>query len=139
MSAVWTATDMAAAGRLLDAFNREYDEPTPGPEFLAARLAELEDTVVLLVGDPPLGLAVLRFRPGLWSDGLECYLAELYVVPGHRGRGHGRALMDAALATARERGADHFELGTDDDDTAAHALYAKSGLRHTSQYWEREL
>ena len=45
--------------------------------------------MVLLTGDGPDGLAVLRFRPSLWSEGLECYLAELYVVPRLRGRGWG--------------------------------------------------
>lgn len=101
--------DLVAVGRLLDAFNREYDDPTPGPEALATRVGELiasGDSVVLLAGDGPDGLAVLRFRPALWSSGLECYLAELYVVPEHRGHGLGRALMEAALREARERGAD---------------------------------
>ena len=35
------------------------------------------------------GVAVLRFRPSLWSLVDECYLAELYVVPGRRGGGLG--------------------------------------------------
>ena len=39
----------------------------------------------------PRGVAVLRFRPSLWSQVDECYLAELYVVPGRRGSGLGRA------------------------------------------------
>ena len=34
-------------------------------------------TTVVLVGDGPDGLAVLRFRLAIWSEGLECYLAEL--------------------------------------------------------------
>ena len=125
------ADDVAAVGRLLDDFNREYDEPSPGPEQIAARLVELlagGDTAVLLTGDGPDGLALLRFRPSLWSSGLECYLAELYVVPARRGRGLGRALLDAAMALARERGADHMDLGTSEDDVAARALYASAGF-----------
>jgi GNAT superfamily N-acetyltransferase len=94
---------------------------------------------VLLVGDGPDGLALMRFRPSLWSDGLECYLGELYVVPALRGQGRGRALMDAALAFARERGADHIELNTDEGDHAAHALYESVGLKPTATYYEREL
>src|SRR5436190_388102 len=92
--------DARAVARLLHDFNREFDEPTPAVEQLADRMSQLlgeGDTVVLLVGDGPDGLAVLRFRPALWSSGLECYLAELYVAPGRRGRGLGRALMEAAL------------------------------------------
>jgi GNAT superfamily N-acetyltransferase len=67
------------------------------------------DTLVLLAGDGPDGLAVLRLRPAIWSAGLESYLAELYVTPARRGQGPGRGLMDAALREARERGADTME------------------------------
>ena len=61
--------------------------------------------------DRPEGLAVLRFRRALWSEGLECYLAELYVVPDQRGRGLGRQLMLAAMEHARARGADTMDIG----------------------------
>ena len=128
---VATAADAAAVGRLLDDFNREHDEPTPGAERIAERLRTLltgDDTVVLVTGGGPDGLALLRFRPSLWSEGLECYLAELYVVPELRGRGLGRALLGAAITLARERGADHMDLGTSEDDVAARALYERMGF-----------
>ena len=83
---------------------------------------------VLVAGTGPDGLALLRFRPSLWSEGLECYLAELYVVPDLRGRGIGRALLEAAIDRARERGADHMDLGTSEDDVAARALYTRLGF-----------
>ena len=86
------------------------------------------DTAVLVGGAGPDGLALLRFRPSLWSGGLECYLAELYVVPALRGQGLGRALLDAAIALARERGADYMDLGTSEDDVAARALYESAGF-----------
>ncbi|MCW2985544.1 MAG: GCN5-related N-acetyltransferase, partial [Conexibacter sp.] len=95
MAEVRTATtaDAPAIGRLLHAFNREFDDPTPEPDALAARVRELMDggdTIVVLGGGAePQGLALLRLRPGLWSRALECYLAELYVVPAQRGRGLG--------------------------------------------------
>jgi ribosomal protein S18 acetylase RimI-like enzyme len=123
--------DVADIGRLLHDFNTEYDDPTPGPTALAVRLQELlegADTVVLLAGDGPDGLAVLRFRLALWSTGLECYLAELYVRPGLRGRGVGGALMEAALHSAHERGADTMDLGTDETDTVARHLYERFGF-----------
>jgi len=125
------ADDLVPAGRLLDGFNREYGEPTPGAGRLTARLRELVDagdTAVLVIGAGPDGLALLRFRPSLWSSALECHLAELYVVPALRGRGLGRALVDAAIALARERGADHMDLGTSEDDVAARALYESAGF-----------
>jgi ribosomal protein S18 acetylase RimI-like enzyme len=142
--------DAEAIGRLLHDFNVEFEEPTPGPPALAERLRELiagGDTVVLLVGDGPDGLAVLRFRRSIWTPGLECYLAELYVAPPRRGQGRGRALMDRALQVARDRGADYMDLGTSEDDVAARALYESLGFSNREGrpdgplnfFYEREL
>ena len=142
--------DCDALGQLLHDFNREYDDPTPGPTALAERLRELlstGDTVVLLCGAGPDGLAVLRFRRSIWTPGLECYLAELYVVPPRRGHGLGRALMEAAMDLARRRGADYMDLGTGEDDVAARALYESLGFSNregrpdgpVNYYYEREL
>ncbi|WP_320671938.1 GNAT family N-acetyltransferase [Patulibacter defluvii] len=127
--------DADAVGRLLHAFNREYDEPTPDPPTLAARIRELlaeGTTDVLLLDGPggdPEGLVVLRFRSSIWSPAQECYVAELYVVPERRGGGRGQALMEAALERARARGADHVDLGTSEDDVAARRLYERLGFR----------
>lgn len=123
--------DTPAAARLLHDFNTEFDEPTPDVRTLAARLQALlegGDTAILLAGEGPDGIAVLRFRPAIWSSGLECYLAELYVVRGSRGHGLGRALMEAALDTARVRGADTMEIGVDEPDVAARRLYESLGF-----------
>jgi ribosomal protein S18 acetylase RimI-like enzyme len=144
-----TADDAEAIGRLLDAFNLEFNEPTPGASSLSARMRELlsQDTVALLAGRGPDGVAVIRFRPAIWTQALECYLAELYVVPAERGRGLGRALVLAAMDTARTRGADRIELGTSDDDHVARALYESLGFSNREQrpdgpvmyFYEREL
>ena len=120
-----------AVAELLHAFNREFGEPSPPVANLAERITELldgGDTVVLLVGDGPDGVAVLRFRAAIWSIGLECHLAELYVVPARRGQGLGRALMEAALREARDRGADIMEIGVDEPDLAARRLYESLGF-----------
>jgi ribosomal protein S18 acetylase RimI-like enzyme len=145
-----TAADAAAIGGLLHDFNTEYDDPTPGPDKLAARLEQLiagGDTAVLLAGVGPDGLAVLRFRPAIWSDSLECYLAELYVAPAARGRGLGRALMNAAIELARAEGADYMDLGTAETDVAARALYESLGFSNregkpdgpVNYFYERDL
>jgi GNAT superfamily N-acetyltransferase len=123
--------DADAIGRLLHDFNVEFEEPTPEPATIAERIRRLtadEGLAVLLGGSGPDGLAVLRFRPSIWTPGLECYLAELYVVPPRRGQGLGRALMEAAMDLARERGADLMYLGTGEDDAAARSLYESLGF-----------
>jgi ribosomal protein S18 acetylase RimI-like enzyme len=128
---VATPPDAIHIGRLLDQFNREYEQPTPGPEAVAKRCAELiaaDDMTALLVGQGPEGLAVVRFRPSIWSDGPEAYLEELYVIPELRGNGLGRALLDAVLELSRERGVSYIALGTSTDDTAAIGLYESAGF-----------
>jgi ribosomal protein S18 acetylase RimI-like enzyme len=141
--------DAAVVGRLLYDFNREFDEPTPAPPALAGRIRQLlegGDTLVLLAGDGPDGLAVLRFRAAIWSTGQECYLAELYVAPASRGQGLGRALMEAALYRARDRGADTMDIGVDEPDLAARRLYESLGFTNRAgedgpvmYVYEREL
>ena len=126
-----TCSDAEAVGQLLHDFNEEFGEPTPMPAVLAKRIDRLlhdGDTMVVLVGDGPDGMAVLRFRLAIWSEGLECYLAELYVVPDRRRRGCGRALMEAALKVASERGADTMDIGVDEPDVAARQLYESLGF-----------
>jgi len=142
--------DAETIGQLLHDFNSEFDDVTPGPRALAERIRRLlagGDTTVLLGGGEPHGLAVLRFRAAIWSEALECYLAELYVVPDQRGHGLGRALMEAAIELARREGADHMDLGTSEDDVAARALYESLGFNNRegradgpiAYYYEREL
>jgi ribosomal protein S18 acetylase RimI-like enzyme len=142
--------DADTIGQLLHDFNSEFHDHTPGPTKLAERVRSLlaeDQTAVLLAGMGPDGLAVLRFRAAIWTEALECYLAELYVAPHCRGRGLGRALMQAALALARSRGADHMELGTGDSDVAARALYESLGFSNRegkpdgpiNYYYERPL
>ena len=70
-----TSADAEDIGRLLHDFNTEFGDPTPGPEWLAQRMGTLlagGDTVVLLGGAGPDGLAVLRFRQAIWADASEC-------------------------------------------------------------------
>jgi ribosomal protein S18 acetylase RimI-like enzyme len=143
-------SDAEDIGRLLHDFNTEFEDVTPGPRKLAERVRELlagGDTVVLLAGSGPDGVAVLRFRLSIWTEGLECYLAELYVAPDRRGAGLGRALMETAIEVARRRGADGMDLGTGEQDVAARALYESLGFSNregkpdgaVNYFYEREL
>jgi ribosomal protein S18 acetylase RimI-like enzyme len=142
--------DAETIGRLLHDFNQEFGDPTPGAQALAERVRELlgdDQITVLLAAGEPHGLAVLRFRPGIWSRALECYLAELYVVPDRRGQGLGRALMEASIELARRKGADYMDLGTAETDVAARALYESLGFSNRegkpdgplNYFYEREL
>jgi len=123
--------DAPEIARLLFDFNSEYEDETPPlPELTrhAERMLREGEMTVLLAGDGPDGLALLRFRPSVWTEQQEAYLQELYVVPPLRGRGIGEALMQEAIATCRGRDAGWIELNTGETDVAARSLYRKLGF-----------
>ena len=71
----------------------------------------------------PLGLDVRR----------DCWLEDLYVEEPARGRGLGRALVEAACERARTRGARRIELDTNESNQAAIALYESCGFSAASK------
>ena len=52
------------------------------------------------------------------------YLSDVFVLPGHRGRGYSKQLVAAVMAHPRLQGLRRFMLGTWD----AHGLYAQFGF-----------
>jgi ribosomal protein S18 acetylase RimI-like enzyme len=145
-----SAVDAPTFGMLLHAFNIEFGESTPDADVIAERAAPLIESgeiTVIFAGEEPDGFAQLRFRPSLYTGALDAHLEELYVVPERRGHGLGRALLDAAMECARERGAARIDLGTSEDDAAARALYESAGFTNFEGgpegprmlYYERDL
>jgi GNAT superfamily N-acetyltransferase len=83
---------------------------------------------VLLAGEGPDAIAQMRYYPSIWSSAEDAVLEELYVVPGLRGQGIGRALIEAVIEAAREHGAEVIEVSTSESDKGAIALYESSGF-----------
>ena len=69
------------------------------------------------------------------------------MAPAQRGHGLGRALMEAAMDTARAEGATYMDLGTSEDDVAARRLYESLGFSNRegkpdgppNYFYERDL
>jgi GNAT superfamily N-acetyltransferase len=125
-----TSSDAETVARLLDAFNREFHAPTPGPEILTTRLRSLlggSDVIALLAGDPAVGVALLTLRPNVWYDGPVVLIDELYVAPEHRGHGLGSALLVAVESLIRGHGGQLIEVAVDGADTDAHRFYERHG------------
>lgn len=121
----------AAAAHLLDAFNREFDTPTPGAGVLTARLERLlagGSMFAILLDDPPCGIALVSLRPNTWFDGPVALLDELYVTPERRAQGRGAALLAAAISQAQERGAEFMEINVDAEDVDARRFYERHGF-----------
>ena len=126
-----TGDDLDAVGGLLRDLNLEVEDATPSAQVLSNRVAELlgdGDTEILLAGEPPAGLAVLRVRKAIWTPHREASLAELYVVPDRRGHELERDLVEAAMDAARARGADFIELSVGSSDVNARRLYEDLGF-----------
>ena len=90
-------------------------------------VAELGGTIV--------GAASLWFRPRLNWTTPEAWVPDLYVDPASRRRGAARALLDACVQAARERGCHGLVLASGHQRAEAHQFYENYGLRHTGRVY----
>lgn len=127
------AREAGAISALLIEFNGEGLDA----RALARRLVEVRglETVFLAErGDEAVGLLVLRTAPTLSSPEDWAEVTEMYVRPGSRRRGAGRALARAALEYARQRGCTEVHLLVDPENEPALAFYRAMGFCQDS--WE---
>lgn len=69
------------------------------------------------------------------DKGTEMFLYELAVDEAHRRRGHGRALVRALEAVARDRACSGMFVFVDDDNEAGRAAYRSAGGTVASRPW----
>lgn len=140
--------DAPTVARLLHDFNTEFEDETPGVDALVEYTRPLiaSGEIVVLLANEADGLSLWRLRTSPWTGKPEAYLQELYVVPALRGRGIGRALLEATMSAAREAGATGIDLNTGETDTAARGLYESAGFTNLEGlggprmlFYEREL
>lgn len=143
---IWRATPDEAAdvARLLAAFRDWWGRDQPDDaSFLASveRIIARDDSEFLLGAGPdgaPTGVAQLRFRWTVWWEAEDCWLEDVFVEERARGTGLGRALAEAAIARATERGCRRIDLDTDTDNAPARALYASLGFEPGPQLYLRK-
>ncbi len=75
--------------------------------------------------DTPIGLAHILLHRSTWSAGWYCYLEDLFVDPARRGRGVGRALIEAVYGRADALGCSRTYWMTQETNATARALYDK--------------
>lgn len=88
--------------------------------------------------DEPVGVCTAYLDLHSVRFGYRAWVEDLAVHPDRRSRGIGKALLDAAKAWARERGATHLELDSAEPRTDAHRFYEREGAdyRSISFGWE---
>ena len=70
-----------------------------------------------------VGFAHYLFHPSTWSASSYCYLEDLFTAPEARGRGVGRALIEAVYAAADAAGASSVYWQTQEFNADGRALY----------------
>jgi len=89
-------------------------------------------------GEEILGYACLYWSFSSTQAAETVLMNDLFVSEGARGRGIGRALIEASAAVARERGAAQLEWSTAPSNVTAQRLYDSTGAAR-SEWVEYEL
>ena len=136
-TSIWAAGtgDAPAVARLLCEFRDWWGNSGPSDAEMLASVRRIMGggDGEFLLGAPdgdaePAGVCQLRFRWSVWKTAEDCWLEDLYVRESARRGGLGRALVEAAVARARERGCRRIELDVNEDNEGALALYAACGF-----------
>lgn len=72
-----------------------------------------------------LGIVHYLYHRSCWTVGNYCYLQDLFVAEAARGKGLGRALIEAVYERARADGASRVYWLTHETNSTAQALYDK--------------
>ncbi|MGC8851131.1 MAG: GNAT family N-acetyltransferase [Candidatus Micrarchaeia archaeon] len=78
-----------------------------------------------------VGFALVEAKkhPPIYKKRYYAYVDSIMVSPGHRVKGVGSKLLDAAVAWARKRRSGEMQLTVDSKNAAAMHLYEKKGFR----------
>ena len=133
---IWRASPDEApqVAALLAGFRDHLGRSWPGEASIRAsveRLIAREDVEYLLGArddGPAQGVVQVRYRWSVWWEAEDCWLEDLFVRDEARGAGLGRALTEAVLARAAERGCRRVELDANSENPPALALYRSLGF-----------
>lgn len=127
------ASDEAAWRRLWTGY-LEFYESSVSPEVYGTTFRRLlsDDPhefhgLIAEVDGRPAGLVHFLFHRHGWKIENVCYLQDLYADPEVRGRGVGRALIEAVYAAADAAGAPSVYWLTQEFNTTARQLYDRIG------------
>ena len=122
--------------RLYDVYQGFYGRPDLPQGFFDSGFARLMSGdrrdfqgLVAADGGQLLGLTHYVFHPTMRTPAGTCYLQDLFTVPEARGKGVGRALIEAVCDAARSRGALEVYWLTAEDNYPGRMLYDRVASR----------
>lgn len=120
--------DVARVRELFAEYARSVEQPCCFVDF-ERELAALPGDYKLFLAEDAAGCVAVRFL-----DGHTAEMKRLYVRPTHRGKGLGRELAEAAIATARKAGCTRIVLDTLPKMHEAQALYRTLNFQPIAPY-----
>lgn len=135
--------DLALLVPLYDGYRQFYRQPSDpvlAENFLRDRLTR-GDSVIFLAEDESGALGFTQLYPifSSISAAPAWVLNDLFVSPGARRSGAGRALLERARQHGIETGARWLSLSTGRENREAQALYEKLGWVRDTEYYHYEL
>ncbi len=116
-----------------------------GAEDEARRLLEAQlrdpDTAIFVAGDPPSAFAIVNVRhaPPIHPESCRAEITDVFIAPGRRRRGAGRALVVAATRWASARGAERVEVNVSPRNPEAQAFWRALGYGAHMEVLHRKL
>lgn len=106
-----------------EVYRSSFDRMLAGNEGAANEFRGL----IALVDGQPIGIVHYLFHRHGWRIENVCYLQDLYADPDMRGKGIGRALIEAVYAAADAEGCPNVYWLTQDFNETARKLYDRIG------------
>ncbi len=123
------ARDRADWDRMFAAYLAFYETERPSEVFdssfarlLSGQEREFRGLIAERSGEA-IGFTHYLFHRHMWSEANTCYLQDLYVNPGVRGAGAGRALIEAVHTAAKAEGCTGVYWLTQEFNHTARQLY----------------
>jgi GNAT superfamily N-acetyltransferase len=134
-----TIADLSTLVPLFDAYRQFYEQPSDligAQRFLSDRFEHQQSTILLAyVGSQAVGF--VQLFPSFSSTMLArtFVLNDFFVSFVARGRGVGKALLDAACEYGRTVGAARLSLSTSVTNTIAQSLYERAGWTRDTKFY----
>ncbi|MBZ0128193.1 MAG: GNAT family N-acetyltransferase [Rhodobacteraceae bacterium] len=129
------AADEADWRRLWTGYLEFYKASVPEAVYVSSFARLLGDDpqdfhgLIAEAGGKPVGLVHYLFHRHMWKIENTCYLQDLYADPAARGKGVGRALIEAVYAAADAAGAPSVYWLTQEFNYTGRMLYDRIGVK----------